>query len=95
MMSAASREKPEPGKSVSIEDKRMQKVVGGNIEVDFNAIHVKTQYFDEYMGEPLPNDLVRAAMIQDMSYSSKKAVWTAADWADMKSTKDSTFVRTR
>ena len=65
----------------------MQKVGGGEIEVDFNTISFKTRYFDEYTGEPLPNHLVRAAMIEETSHFSEKAVWTAADWADMKSSK--------
>ena len=41
----------------------MQKVGGDDIEVDFDTINFKTQHFDEYTGEPLPNHLVRAAMI--------------------------------
>ena len=43
---------------VSIGKAKMQKVDGGEIEVDLNA-NVKTQYFDEYTGEPPPNLLVR------------------------------------
>ena len=72
---------------------KMQKVGAGEIEVDFNNINFKTQYFDEYTGEPLPNHLVRAAMIEETSYFCEKAVWTAAGWADMKSSKEPTFVR--
>ena len=34
-------------------------------------------------------------MVEEMPYSSEKAVWTAAEYADMKATKDSTFVRMR
>ena len=34
-------------------------------------------------------------MIEEMSCFSEKAFWTAADWADMKSSKASTFVRMR
>ena len=59
----------------------------------FNILNFKTQYFDEYTGEPLPICLVRSAMIKEMSYFSEKAIWTAADRADMKSSKDATFVR--
>ena len=35
----------------------MEKVSGGEIEVDFNTLNFKTRYFDEYTGEPLPNHL--------------------------------------
>ena len=73
----------------------MHKACGGEIEVDFNTIDFKTQHFDECTGEPLPNHVVRAAMIEEMLYFSEKAAWTAADWADMESSKDSTFVRMR
>ena len=73
----------------------MKRVGGGEVEVDFNTLKFKSQYFDECTGEPLPNHLVRAAMIEETSYFSEKAVWTAADWAHMKSSKDATFVRMR
>ena len=55
------------GESRSTCTRRAQRVGGGEIEVDFNTINVKTQYFNEYTGEPLPNHLVRAAMIEEMS----------------------------
>ena len=90
-MKFSSRSKPKPNEYVWIGKTKTKKVGGGEIEVDFNTISVKTQYFDEYTGEPLPNQLVRAAMIEEVPYISEKAVWTAADWADMKSSKDATF----
>ena len=90
----SSKTQSEPNESVSIGKTKM-KVGGGEIEVDFNTINFKTQYFDEYTGEPLPYHLVRAAMIEEMLYFSEKAVWTAADWADMKSSKAATCVRMR
>ena len=68
MMFSASKGKSEPNESVSIGKSNMQKVGGGEIEADFNAINVKTQCFDEYTGEPLPNHLVRATMIEEMPY---------------------------
>ena len=92
-MFSASKGKSEPNASVSIGNTKMQKVGGGEIEVDFNTIKFKTQYFDEYTSEPLPNRLVHAAMIEDMSYFSEKAVWTAAGWADMRSLKKTIFLR--
>ena len=73
----------------------LRKVGGGESEVDFNTINLKAQDFDKYTGEALPNDFVRAAMIKELSCLREKAVWTAAGYADMKPTKDSTFVRTR
>ena len=86
-MMFSTRNQSEPDESVSIRKSKMKKVGGGEIEVVFNTINFKTRYFDEYTGEPLPNHLVRAAMIEDMSYFSEKAVWTAADGADMKSSR--------
>jgi hypothetical protein len=91
----SSKTQSQPNESISIGKTKMKKVGGGEIEVDFNTMNLKTQYFDEYTGEPLPNHLVRAAMIEEMSYFSEKTVWTAADWADMKSSKDATFLRMR
>ena len=87
----SSKTRSEPNESVSIGKTKMKRVGGGEAEVDFNTLNVKSQYFDEYTGEPLPNHLVRATMIEEMSYFSEKAVRTAADWADMKSSKDATF----
>ena len=69
-MMFSSRSKPEPNKSVSIGKTKMKKIGGGEIEVDFNIITFKTQYFDEYTSEPLPNHLVRAEISKDMSYFS-------------------------
>ena len=48
----------------------MQKLGGGEIEVDINTIHFKTRYVDEYTGNPLPNHLVRVAMVEEMPYCS-------------------------
>ena len=84
----SSKTQSQPDESISIGKTKMKKVGGGEIEVYFNTMNFKTQHFDEYTGEPLPNHLVRAAMIEEMSYFSEKTVWTAADWADMKSSKD-------
>ena len=52
----------------------MQTTGGGQQEVVFTKENFKSQYYDEYTGEPLPNDLVRAAMIEEMSYFSEKTV---------------------
>ena len=77
MMFSASKGKSEPGRPVSIgKNQNMQKVGGSEIEVGLDTINFKTQYLDEYAGEPLPNHLVRAAMIKAMSYFSEKALWT-------------------
>ena len=84
MMFVASKDKPERGESVSIGKTKMQKAGGGETELDLNTIKFKTQCFDECTGEPLPNHLVRAAMIEGVSYFSEKAVWASSDWADMK-----------
>ena len=71
----SSKTRSEPNESVSIGKSKMKRVGGGEVEVDFNTLNFKSQYFDEYTGEPLPNHLVRAAMIEEMSYFSEKAVW--------------------
>ena len=73
----------------------MQTTDGGGQEVVFMEDNFKAQYFDEYTGEPLPNHLVRAAMIEEMSYFSEKEVWTAAKWSDMKGSDNSSLVRMR
>ena len=91
----SSKTQSQPQESVSIGKTKLKKVGGSKVKVDFNTLNFETQYFDEYTGEPMPNHLVRAAMIEEMSYFSEKANWTAADWADMKSSKDATFVRMR
>ena len=36
---------------------KMNKVDGGELHVDFSTENIKTQDFDEYIGEPLPKDL--------------------------------------
>ena len=64
-MMFSSRNQSEPNESVSIGNTKMKKVGGGEIKVDFNTISFKTRYFDEYTGEPLPNHLVRAAMMEE------------------------------
>ena len=92
MMFITTKGKPEPGQSVSISKNKMQKVGGGELQVELTTINFKAQYFDENTGEALPNDLVRAARIEEKSYFSEKAVCTATEYADMKATKDSTFV---
>ena len=79
MMFAATRGKTEPGESVSIGKTKMQKIGGGELEVGFNTINFKAEYFDEYTGEALPNDLVRAAMIENLLYFSEKAIRKAAE----------------
>ena len=73
----------------------MQTTDGGQQEVVFTEDNFKAQYYDEYTGEPLPNHLVRAAMIEEMSYFSEKTVWTAAKWSDMKGSENSSLVRMR
>ena len=60
--------------------------------MDFNNANLKTQYVDEYTGEPQPNDFVRAAMNAGMSYFSERSNEAAAEYADTKATKDATSV---
>ena len=83
LMFAATKGKPEPGESVPIGKTEMQKLGGGESKIDFKTINLNARYFDEYTGEALPNDVVRAAT---MPLFCEKSTWTAADYADMKST---------
>ena len=50
----SSKTQSVPNESVSAGKTKMKKVGGGEIEVDFNTLNFKAQYFDEYTGEPLP-----------------------------------------
>ena len=63
----SSKTRSEPNESVSIGKIKMKRVGSGKVEVDFNTLNFKSQYFVECTGEPLPNHLVRTAMIEEMS----------------------------
>ena len=47
---------------------------GGSVHVTYDDCNFKQRYVDEYTGEELPRDLVKAAMIEDMRYFNSK-VW--------------------
>ena len=80
---------------MSIGKTKIKKVGGGELQVEFNTANSKTQYYDECTDEAPPNELVRAAMTEEMSYFSENTAWTAAEYADMTATKKPPFVRMR
>ena len=49
----------------------MQKAGRGELQVRFNTINFKAQHFDEYTGEALPNDSVKAAKVEEKSHLSE------------------------
>ena len=73
----------------------MQMTSGCQQEVVFTNDNCKALYYDDYTGEPPPNEPVGVAMIEEMSYFSEKTVWTAAKWSDVKGSKNSSLVGMR
>ena len=65
------------------------------IKVDFEAEHFKNAYIDEYTGEVLQYDLIKEAIIEELSYFSEKEVWQIEDISTMKKIVDHVFVRSR
>lgn len=63
--------------------------------IDFEETQFKQAYIDEYTGEILQNDLIKAAMIEELTYLSEKEVWMIEDISKMKEIADNVFVRCR
>ena len=70
------------------------KVEGGQVRISYEAVNFKAQYVDEYTREPLPLELVKAAIIDELDYSNSK-VWEVADARAVMKDKASKLVRTR
>ena len=73
----------------------MNRTKGRAIDIVYDSSNFKTCYFDEYSGEILPFELVRAAVMEELNYFSEKTVWAAAEYSEMKANTDATFVRKR
>ena len=63
------------------------------IEIVYGTVSFKKSDFYEYTREKIPEDLVRAAMMEELHDVSEKTFWAAADYSEMKSNADATFVR--
>ena len=73
----------------------VKKVKGGKVQIHFEDIHFKKQYVDEYTGEVLQHDLIKAAIIEELTYFCEKEVWKLEDVSDMAKIKDHVLVRSR
>ena len=73
----------------------MKQMTGGDMQVVYDQINFKKAYYDEYTGEQLPEDLVRAAIIEELNYFSEEGVWENADYAELKGNPKATHVRMR
>lgn len=67
LVCAARRADPVVKDTGIIGKTKVKKLGGGSIDIDFDLVMFKAQYFDEYPGDILPNDLVREAMIEEMT----------------------------
>ena len=52
----------------------IKKTGGGRVEVKWDDSNFKAQYKDEYTGDVLPQDLIKAAIIEELSYFNER-VW--------------------
>ena len=73
---------------------RVSKVGGGHIEVEWDERNFREVYRDEYTGEVLPPELIRAAIKDELSYFNAH-VWEVTDKEGMKAFKDAKLVRCR
>ena len=67
---------------------------GGSLPIEYSSHNFKTIYRDEYTGEELPNDLVRAAMEEELNYFNLH-VWDAVEKKLSYRTDDFKLVRMR
>ena len=70
------------------------KVNGGHVEISFDSRNFKPVYRDEYTNEVLPDDLVRAAICEELTYFNDR-VWQITDIKTAESYKDAKVVRCR
>ena len=64
---------------------KMKKTTGGTRQIVYDQINFKKAYYDEYTGEQLPEELVRAAIIEELNYFSEEGVWENAKYAKLNS----------
>ena len=53
-------------------DSSVQMVSGGMLPVGYTSDHFKAQYLDKYTGEVLPEDLIRAAVVEKLNYFNER-----------------------
>ena len=70
------------------------KVGGGHIEIEYDEKNFRKQYRDEYTNEVLPDDLVRAAIREELNYFNK-VVWHISSEQEALKVADSKVVRCR
>ena len=70
------------------------KVNGDHVEISFGSRSFKPAYRDEYANETLPDDLVRAAVCEKVTYFNSR-VWQITDMKTAESHKDARVVRCR
>ena len=73
---------------------RVNKVGGGYMELEWDDRNFKEVYRDEYTGEILPTELIRAAIKEELSYFNQH-VWEVTEKDGMRRFKDSKLVRCR
>ena len=67
----------------------------GQIRIDFEDQQFRPQYSDEYTGEILQKDLIKAAIVEELSYFCEKEVWMIQNIDEMKNIPKHAFVRYR
>ena len=69
---------PLPDHSQAVPESSLPKQGGGTVRIRYEACNFKQSYVDEYTREQLPQDLVKAATIEELKYFNDK-VWELAD----------------
>ena len=71
--------KPADGSAATpaLADSSIPKTDGGTVSIQYEASNFRNEYVDEYTRLPLPTDLVRAAICEELNYFNKH-VWEVA-----------------
>ena len=64
------------------------------MRIHYEPHSFRAQYLDEYTREVLPNDLVQAAIVEELQYFNK-VVWELDDAKAVMGNRDSKVIRTR
>ena len=70
------------------------KSAGGSLPIRYDPANFKPRYGDEYTGETLPPELIRAAIIEELDYFNDR-VWEVSTIDEMKKVPGHIFVRSR
>ena len=65
------------------------------VRVDFEPGQFKDKYIDEYTGDVLEHSLIKAAIVDELTYFCEKEVWMLEDLDTMKNIAEHVFVRSR